>query len=155
MGGLLQPAHLFFILLIVLILFGAGKLPELGQRFAQRMHTDLRGEWSGFRGALFMAKGVDPGVGRDVGDMLPDEEARQSQTWARLLIAILLGNLLYFASSPILPAAAVFNGERVSALPALVDIWCCLLAFGVLSLARPSRKRPNSKPTNLNNPPLR
>ncbi len=29
--GLLQPTHLFFILLIVLIIFGPGKLPELGR----------------------------------------------------------------------------------------------------------------------------
>jgi sec-independent protein translocase protein TatA len=31
MEGLLQPTHLIFILLIVLILFGPGKLPELGK----------------------------------------------------------------------------------------------------------------------------
>ena len=31
MEGLLQPMHLVFILLIVLILFGPGKLPELGK----------------------------------------------------------------------------------------------------------------------------
>ena len=31
MEGVLQPVHLFFILLIVLILFGPGKLPELGK----------------------------------------------------------------------------------------------------------------------------
>jgi sec-independent protein translocase protein TatA len=31
MEGLLQTTHLIFILLIVLILFGPGKLPELGK----------------------------------------------------------------------------------------------------------------------------
>ncbi len=31
MEGLFQPTHLFFILLIVLIIFGPGKLPELGK----------------------------------------------------------------------------------------------------------------------------
>jgi sec-independent protein translocase protein TatA len=30
MSGLLQPMHLLVILLIVLIIFGPGKLPELG-----------------------------------------------------------------------------------------------------------------------------
>jgi len=31
MEGLLSPTHLIYILLIVLILFGPGKLPELGK----------------------------------------------------------------------------------------------------------------------------
>jgi sec-independent protein translocase protein TatA len=30
MGGLLQPMHLLVILVIVLIIFGPGKLPDLG-----------------------------------------------------------------------------------------------------------------------------
>jgi hypothetical protein len=153
MASLVQPDHLFFILLILLILFSPGKLPELGHSFG-RMHSDLRGEWSSFRGALFMAKGVDPSVGRDVRDMLPDDDARRSKIWARLLLAILLGNLLYFTSTPLLPAATVLNGQSVSALPALVDIWFCLLVFGVLSLVRPQRRGRNSKSTTRNDPPL-
>jgi sec-independent protein translocase protein TatA len=31
MDGLLEPTHLLFILVIVLIIFGPGKLPELGK----------------------------------------------------------------------------------------------------------------------------
>jgi len=31
MEGLFQPTHLFLILLVVLILFGPGKLPDLGR----------------------------------------------------------------------------------------------------------------------------
>jgi len=31
MEGLFQPMHLIFIMIIVLILFGPGKLPELGK----------------------------------------------------------------------------------------------------------------------------
>ena len=50
MEGLLQPTHLFFILLIVLILFGPGKLPELGKGLGKgiREFKDaLRGGMSG------------------------------------------------------------------------------------------------------------
>jgi len=50
MEGLLQPVHLFFILLIVLILFGPGKLPELGKGLGKgiREFKDaLRGGMSG------------------------------------------------------------------------------------------------------------
>jgi sec-independent protein translocase protein TatA len=53
MEGLLQPTHLFFILLIVLILFGPGKLPELGKGLGKgiREFKDaLRGGMSGFSG---------------------------------------------------------------------------------------------------------
>ncbi len=51
MEGLLQPTHLIFVLLIVLILFGPGKLPELGKGLGKgiREFKDaLRGgmEWN-------------------------------------------------------------------------------------------------------------
>jgi len=136
MADVMRPEHFFFVLMILLILFGPGNLSTLGRGLG-RMHSELRGERSRLRGALFMAKGVDPGVGRDVGDMLPDEEASRSMIWTRILVAIVLGNLLYFLSLPLLPRAASLTGERLSAVPALVDIWFCLLVFGVLGFLRP------------------
>jgi sec-independent protein translocase protein TatA len=44
MEGLLEPTHLFFILLIVLIIFGPGKLPELGKGLGKGIRE--------FKGAL-------------------------------------------------------------------------------------------------------
>ncbi|MDE3181230.1 MAG: twin-arginine translocase TatA/TatE family subunit [Acidobacteriota bacterium] len=35
MDGLFQPTHIIFILLIVLIIFGPGKLPDLGRGFGK------------------------------------------------------------------------------------------------------------------------
>jgi sec-independent protein translocase protein TatA len=50
MEGLLSPTHLVFILVIVLILFGPGKLPELGKglgkgikEFKEAMRGGLEG----------------------------------------------------------------------------------------------------------------
>lgn len=140
MHGLLQPAHLFFILLIVLILFGPGKLPEFGEGL-QRSVSDLRGEWGHLRRALFMAKGVNPTIGRDVGDMLPDELWNRTGTLYLCLLAILIGNTLYFLSSPLLPAAARVDTALSSGLPALVDLWICLLVFGFLNMLRMLRKQ--------------
>jgi sec-independent protein translocase protein TatA len=44
--GILQPMHLILILVIVLIIFGPGKLPELGKSLGQAIH-DLRESASG------------------------------------------------------------------------------------------------------------
>jgi sec-independent protein translocase protein TatA len=49
MEGLLQPTHLFFILLIVLIIFGPGKLPELGRSLGKGIRE--------FKGAISDVKG--------------------------------------------------------------------------------------------------
>ena len=53
MEGLLQPVHLFFILLIVLILFGPGKLPELGKGLGKGIKE--------FKSALRGAMDNEPG----------------------------------------------------------------------------------------------
>jgi len=140
MHGLLTPTHLVFILLIVLILFGPGKLPKMGEGLGRGI-SDLRGQWGHLRGAVFMAQGVDPEIGRDVGDMLPDENWNRTRILYLCLLALLIGNTIYFLLSPILPAAARMDTGLSSGLPALVDLWICLLAFGFLSLLRLVRKK--------------
>jgi TatA/E family protein of Tat protein translocase len=144
MDSFFQPAHLFFILLIIVILFGPGKLPNFGQGLG-RAASDLRGVWHGFRGALFMAKGVDPAVGRDVGDMLPEDDADRSRSWFTYLLAILIGNTLYFFSSPFLPVAARLDTAKSPGLPALVDLWFCLFILGALKLTELFRRRNKPK----------
>jgi TatA/E family protein of Tat protein translocase len=140
MDSLLQPAHVVFILLIVLILFGPGKLPKLGEGVGRGI-SDLRGRLSHFRGAVFMAQGVDPEIGRDVGDMLPDENWSRTRTLYLCLLALLIGNTIYFLLSPILPATARMDTGLSSRLPALVDLWVCLLVFGFLNLLRLVRRK--------------
>jgi len=39
MGGLFQPMHLLVILVIVLIIFGPGKLPELGSSIGKAIKS--------------------------------------------------------------------------------------------------------------------
>jgi hypothetical protein len=53
--------------------------------------------------------------------------------WAKFLIAILLGNALYFALSPHLPPAARHRSWTVD-LGTVVDFWFCLLVYGLLEL---------------------
>jgi sec-independent protein translocase protein TatA len=57
--GALQPAHLILILVIVLIIFGPGKLPELGKTLGQSIR-ELRNSASG-----------DPQAGVEQPDDLP------------------------------------------------------------------------------------
>lgn len=47
MDGLFEPTHLIFILLIVLIIFGPGKLPDLGRGFGKAIREfkdSIKGE---------------------------------------------------------------------------------------------------------------
>jgi TatA/E family protein of Tat protein translocase len=144
MDSLLQPAHLIFILLIVILLFGPGKLPKLGEGLGRGI-SNLRGQWGHLRGAVFMAQGVDPEIGRDVGDMLPDENWSRTRTLYLCLLALLLGNTIYFLVSPTLPATARMDSGLSSGLPVFVDLWICLLVFGFLNLLRLMRKK-NPRP---------
>jgi TatA/E family protein of Tat protein translocase len=133
MESLLQPIHVILILAIVIILFGPGKLPDLGKGLGRGI-SHLHGHRSQLRGALFMAQGVDPQIGRDVGDMLPDEHWKLSRMLFILLIAFLIGNAIYFLTSPFLPAAARMDSGANHGLPTLVDLWICSLVFGGLNL---------------------
>jgi predicted MFS family arabinose efflux permease len=51
----------------------------------------------------------------------------------KYMVAILLGNGLYFALSPYLPPAAR-HAERTIDLGTVVDFWFCLLVYGLLEL---------------------
>ena len=104
-----------------------------------------RGQWSNLRGALFMAKGVDPAVGRDVGDMLPDGDTKRSGTWFACLVSILIGNTLYFICYPILPAAARMGADSKPGLPVFVDLFFCIVVFEALNLLALLRQRNKPK----------
>jgi len=53
--------------------------------------------------------------------------------WMKFLVAILLGNALYFALSPHLPPAAQHRSGAVD-LGTVVDFWFCLLVYGLMEL---------------------
>lgn len=56
------------------------------------------------------------------------------QRWARALLAVLLGNLVYFAIMPKLPSAARHVPFRPD-LGLLLDCLICTVVFVLLSLA--------------------
>jgi hypothetical protein len=63
----------------------------------------------------------------------------------KFLIAILLGNGLYFALSPQLPPAARHRAWTID-LGTIVDFWFCLLVYGLLELGSFLRTRQPVKP---------
>ncbi len=63
--------------------------------------------------------------------------------WLKYLAVILIGNLIYFALMPHLPAGARHRSFRVDA-GTLVDLWFCLIVFGVFELAEFLWKRRKS-----------
>lgn len=60
--------------------------------------------------------------------------------WLKYLIAILLGNGLYFALNPYLPQAAKHHPFKLD-VGTLVDFWLCLGVYGLLELGAFLRKR--------------
>jgi hypothetical protein len=53
--------------------------------------------------------------------------------WIKYLVSVGLGNGVYFALYPHLPAAARHQFNRVD-VGILVDLWFCLLVYGLLEL---------------------
>jgi len=60
--------------------------------------------------------------------------------WFKYLLAILLGNGLYFALNPYLPPAAKHHPFKLD-LGTLVDFWLCLMVYGLLELGAFLQKR--------------
>jgi sec-independent protein translocase protein TatA len=67
MEGLLQPTHLFFILIIVLIIFGPGKLPELGRSLGKGIR-EFKGAITDVKKEVNEAKDVKKDVKDEAGD---------------------------------------------------------------------------------------
>jgi hypothetical protein len=57
----------------------------------------------------------------------------------KFLVAILLGNALYFALSPQLPPVAQHRSWTVD-LGTVIDFWICLLIYGLLELGASYRR---------------
>lgn len=70
--------------------------------------------------------------------------SRVALKYLKYLLAILLGNGLYFALSPHLPPPARYNPSRIIDLGTVVDFWFCLLVYGLLELGAflHSRRKP-------------
>ena len=129
MEGLFQPTHSFVILLIVLIVFRSNGFSKHGL-FNRRDRNR----------SLWLTKRVRPEFVRDVSGntaMKSSHDKRMVSTvgrWLKFLIAVLLGNGLYFTLSPYLPPAARHQMYRLD-LGTVVDLWFCLFVYGLMELA--------------------
>jgi len=64
--------------------------------------------------------------------------------WIKSLLAVLVGNAVYFSLAPYLPPAARHQPLRLD-LGIVVDFWFCLLVYGILNTAASLRRRPRDK----------
>lgn len=76
MEGLLRPTHLIIILVIVLVLFGPGKLPELGKGLGK----GIREFKDALRGGLNQSAGAAEAPKADAKAEAPKEEAKVAET---------------------------------------------------------------------------
>jgi hypothetical protein len=63
-----------------------------------------------------------------------------AERWLKSLIAVVLGNVLYFSLSPHLPPGARHKPFALD-WGIAVDFWFCLCVYGLLDLAKFLRKR--------------
>lgn len=56
-----------------------------------------------------------------------------SRRWIKYLIAVVVGNALYFALSPYLPPRA--RHKALVDWGTFVDLWFCLFIYGILEFA--------------------
>ncbi len=61
-------------------------------------------------------------------------------SWVKYLVAIILGQALYFTLSPHLPPAARHQTFKFD-LGTVVDFWFCLFMYGLIELVLFLRKR--------------
>ena len=54
-------------------------------------------------------------------------------TWIKYLVAIVLGQALYFSVAPYLPPAARHERFQFD-LGTVVDVWFCLFVYGLIEL---------------------
>ena len=66
--------------------------------------------------------------------------SRRSARWLKYLIAIVVGNAVYFSVESYLPVAAQHHTFRPD-LGTLVDLWFCVAVYGLLELVASRVKR--------------
>jgi hypothetical protein len=59
--------------------------------------------------------------------------SRRGERWLKYLIAIIIGNVIYFSLESHLPSAAQHHTFRPD-LGTVVDLWFCMVVYGLLEL---------------------
>lgn len=69
-----------------------------------------------------------------------EDMSRKSARWLKYLIAIVIGNVIYFSVESHLPRAAQHHTFRPD-LGTVVDLWFCMAVYGLLELVISQVKR--------------